>query len=41
MTVETKAPPAAMLRLAGRVALVLLIAAGVVLAWTYRDALVA
>jgi uncharacterized membrane protein YdjX (TVP38/TMEM64 family) len=38
MTVETKAPPPPM-RLAGRVALVLLVAAGVVLAWLYRDAL--
>jgi uncharacterized membrane protein YdjX (TVP38/TMEM64 family) len=39
MTVETKAPPPPMLRLVGRVALVLLIAAGVVFAWLYRDAL--
>ncbi len=39
MTVETKASPPPVLRLAGRVTLVLLIAAGVVLAWLYRDAL--
>ena len=39
MTVETKASPPPVLRLAGRVTLVLLIAAGVALAWLYRDAL--